>query len=171
MIISTSYHQTHLGELILGSFENELVLCDWRYRKMRKQIDQRIRDGLKADFHEGMTGLIEQCINELDEYLAGSRTEFTVPFRTVGSAFQQRVWEELCTIPYGQTETYLGLSQRLGNTLAIRAVAAANGANALSIIVPCHRIVGTKGELTGYAGGIKTKQKLLEMENPQPTLF
>ena len=83
----------------------------------------------------------------------------------VGSPFQQEVWNELLKIPFGETESYLGLSKRLNNEKAIRAVAGANGANAISIIIPCHRIIGEKGDLTGYAGGIETKKKLLQLEN------
>ncbi len=82
----------------------------------------------------------------------------------VGSEFQEKVWTHLQKIPYGETISYKELSRRMGNEMAIRAVAAANGANAISIIIPCHRIVGSKGELTGYAGGIAAKRKLLKLE-------
>jgi methylated-DNA-[protein]-cysteine S-methyltransferase len=105
-------------------------------------------------------------MRELDEYFAGTRHSFDVPLLLVGSDFQKSVWEALIQVAYGQTETYLGLSRILGNELAIRAVAAANGANAISIVVPCHRIIGSKGELIGYAGGLAAKQKLLTLENP-----
>ena len=93
----------------------------------------------------------------------------------MGSDFQKRVWQELLKIPYGSTASYLTLSQKLGNEKAIRAVASANGANAISIFIPCHRVIGSDGNLTGYAGGIHTKKKLLELEsdsaNEQLELF
>ncbi|KAB2868464.1 MAG: methylated-DNA--[protein]-cysteine S-methyltransferase, partial [Bacteroidales bacterium] len=90
---------------------------------------------------------------------------FELPLLLIGTPFQKSIWNELLKIPYGKTETYMGLSQKLNNTKAIRAVAAANGANAISIIVPCHRIIGSNGELVGYAGGVDVKQKLLRLEN------
>jgi len=102
---------------------------------------------------------------EPHEYFEGNRTEFDIPIRLVGSDFQKKVWEELIKIPYGKTESYLGLSRKLNNEKAIRAVASANGANAISILVPCHRIIGSKGELTGYAGGLNTKKELLKLES------
>ena len=86
----------------------------------------------------------------------------------MGSAFQQKIWYELKRIPYGKTKTYLELSKKINHEKAIRAVAAANGANAISILIPCHRIVGSQGELTGYAGGIEVKKKLLALENARP---
>jgi len=90
---------------------------------------------------------------------------FDIPLRLAGSEFQQKVWQALLQIPFGKTATYLGLSNKLQNPKAIRAVAAANGANAISIMVPCHRIIGSSGELIGYAGGLKAKQQLLELES------
>ena len=89
-----------------------------------------------------------------------------MPIRTIGNDFQKRVWKALQQIPCGETRSYLQLSESLGNPKAIRAVASANGANALSILIPCHRIIGSNGELTGYAGGLNAKKKLLELENP-----
>ena len=89
-----------------------------------------------------------------------------MPIRTIGNDFQKRVWKALQQIPFGETRSYLQLSESLGNPKAIRAVASPNGANALSILIPCHRIIGSNGELTGYAGGLNAKKKLLELENP-----
>ena len=152
------------GELILGSFEGRLCLCDWRYRKMRDTIDKRIRHGLEAEYNEADSPLLQQAVDELGDYFAGERKEFSLPLLYVGTPFQQSVWEALREIPYGATESYRGLAIKLKTEKAVRAVAAANGANALAIFVPCHRIIGSNGELVGYAGGIRTKQKLLELE-------
>jgi len=110
---------------------------------------------------------------QLQEYFDGERQQFDLNLNPEGTAFQKKVWEALQHIPYGKTMTYLGLSQRLGDVKAIRAVANANGKNPLWIIVPCHRVIGSDGSLTGYAGGLHRKQWLLEHESPykQQTLF
>lgn len=164
--ISIQYFNTSPGELILGSIKNELCLCDWRYRKMRHAIDIRLQKGLDAFYEEEDTPLLQDTKAQINEYLEGNRQIFDIPLKMVGSNFQQSVWNELLNIPYGKTETYLGLSRKLNNEMAIRAVASANGANAISLFIPCHRITGSKGELVGYAGGLAVKKKLLQLENP-----
>ena len=174
--IVIQHYSSPYGELVLGSFGKDLVLCDWQYRKMRSAIDQRILSSLAAEFVEGDSPVIQQAIRELNEYFKEDRTQFDVPYQLVGTPFQQQVWLELIKIPYGQTTTYSKLSKKLNNEKAIRAIAAANGANALSIIVPCHRVIGSDNQLVGYAGGLTTKRKLLELEKCplyayQPTLF
>lgn len=163
--ISIQYFKSPFGELILGDYEGSLCLCDWRYRKMRESVDKRLQEGLNATYFEEDTELLNHTKTQLAEYAAGERTEFDIPLLFVGTDFQKTVWEELVRIPFGNTESYLRLSQKLGNEKAIRAVASANGANAISILVPCHRIVGSQGELTGYAGGIPAKKKLLQLES------
>lgn len=166
--ISIKYFKSPYGELILGSFDHKLCLCDWRYRKMRAAIDERISQGIKAPFIEEGSNVLDKTREQLMEYFNRKRTIFDIPLLLIGSAFQQSIWNELCKIPYGKTETYLGLSQKINNEKAIRAVAAANGANAISILIPCHRVIGTHGELTGYAGGMEVKKKLLQLENARP---
>lgn len=152
------------GELLLGSYQDRLCLCDWAYRKMRQAIDMRITGALDASYSEGESEIIAIARQQLSEYFRRERKEFSIPILMAGSDFQKQVWEQLMQIPYGQTRTYMDLAVRLGNPKAIRAVAAANGANALSILVPCHRVIGSKGELTGYAGGLKVKRALLHLE-------
>lgn len=164
--IKIEYFKTSFGELILGSYNDKLCLADWRYRKMRSTIDKRIQVNLNSRYSEGGSEVIDETKNQLEQYFNGSRKEFDIPLVLVGSDFQKSVWNALLRIPYGSTETYLGLSKSLGNEKAIRAVAGANGANAISIIVPCHRIIGSKGEMIGYAGGVEPKKKLLALENP-----
>ena len=163
-IISIQYHNTEFGKLILGSFKNQLCLCDWKHRKMRAAIDSRIQKGLNAEYVQQDSSIIAESIKQISEYSAGQRVSFDIPLMLVGTDFQKSVWKELMKIPYGTTASYLGLSKQLGNEKAIRAVATANGANAISIIIPCHRIIGSKGEMIGYAGGTPTKRKLLELE-------
>ena len=162
--LHTDVYSSPFGELLLGSFGDQICLCDWKYRKSRESIDRRIREGLNAEFVEAGSPLMETCKEQLEEYFKGSRRTFDLPILLVGSDFQKRVWQALLEIPYGKTQSYAGLSRRLGDEKAIRAVAGANGENALSIIVPCHRILGSDGSLTGYAGGIRVKKKLLQLE-------
>lgn len=162
--ISICNYKSPFGELLLGSFKEELCFCDWKYRKMREQIDRRILSNLNASFDEGKSEVIQITIQQLDEYFSKKRKTFNLPLRLVGTEFQQKVWQALQQIPYGETNSYLELSKKLGDPKAIRAVATANGANALAVIVPCHRIIGSTGELVGYAGGLQVKKKLLDLE-------
>jgi methylated-DNA-[protein]-cysteine S-methyltransferase len=166
--VSIQYLVTPFGQMILGSFGDHLCMCDWKYRKTRTSIDRRILEGLDAGFEQEETGTIRLAIHQLNEYFSGKRTVFDLPLLPVGTPFQKRVWEELLRIPFGKTETYLGLAVRIGKEKSVRAVAAANGANAISIFIPCHRVVGRNGELTGYAGGKDVKRKLLQLETPGP---
>ena len=114
-----------------------------------------------------------EVVTQLQEYFIGKRTKFTFKLNPKGTEFQKKVWQELLQIPYGKTCSYLELSKKLGDVKAIRAVASANGKNPLWIVVPCHRVIGTDGSLTGYAGGLWRKKWLLEHENPikQESLF
>ena len=116
---------------------------------------------------------LQDCVYQLRDYFQGERENFSLKLNPKGTEFQKKVWEELQTIPYGKTMSYLYLSQQLGDVKAIRAVANANGKNPLWIIVPCHRVIGSDGSLTGYAGGLSRKQWLLEHESPykQQSLF
>jgi methylated-DNA-[protein]-cysteine S-methyltransferase len=163
-LIKIAYFKSLYGELIIGSFEGKLCLCDWRYRKMRNAVDKRIQSGLGFDYTEGNSDVIDKTRQQLSQYFNQERSEFDIPLHFVGSDFQKQVWKTLMEIPYGQTDTYLGLSKKLGNDKAIRAVSSANGANAISIIVPCHRIIGSDGKLVGYAGGLDVKRRLLKLE-------
>ena len=162
--INIQYCKTKIGELILGSFEGKLCLLDFRYRKMRKSVDERIKKGLNANFVENNTEIIERIQAELDEYFHGNRKEFDVPLQMVGTDFQKSVWEALLRVPFGTTSTYLQLAKNIKNEKAVRAVATANGANSMAIIIPCHRIIGSNGELVGYAGGLPIKKRLLKLE-------
>ncbi len=164
-IIEIQYYYTPIGDLILGSLNNKLCLCDWRFRKMRNAIDERILKGTGGVFVEKSSDVIELALAQLDDYFQGTRKVFSIPLMLIGTDFQKKVWNELMKIPFGHTETYSGLSRKLNNPNLTRAVAAANGANALAIFVPCHRIIGSNGELTGYAGGIRAKQHLLNRED------
>jgi methylated-DNA-[protein]-cysteine S-methyltransferase len=117
--------------------------------------------------------VLEDAVYQFKEYFEGSRKEFDLKLNPSGTDFQKKVWDALLEIPFGKTISYLELSKRLGDVKAIRAVASANGKNPLWIVVPCHRVIGTNGDLTGYAGGLHRKKWLLEHESPakQTTLF
>ena len=116
---------------------------------------------------------LQDCVTQLDQYFKGKRNDFDLKLNPQGTIFQKRVWEELLNIPFNKTRTYLEQSKALGDVKAIRAVASANGKNPIWIIIPCHRVIGSDGSLTGYAGGIWRKKWLLAHENPvkQKPLF
>lgn len=109
-------------------------------------------------------GALQSVINELDEYFLGKRRTFTMTLRPRGTPFQLRVWTELTNIPYGETISYLQLAERIGKASAVRAVGAANGANPIPVIIPCHRVIGSSGKLIGYGGGLDRKETLLAIE-------
>ena len=111
------------------------------------------------------SGLVALALGQIAEYLNGTRHEFDLPLDLRGTEFQRRVWSAVAGIPYGQRRTYAQVAQAIGKPLAVRAVGAANGANPLPLIVPCHRVLGSDGSLTGYGGGLDVKRKLLEMES------
>jgi methylated-DNA-[protein]-cysteine S-methyltransferase len=162
--INTQYYKTKIGELVLGSFHKKLCLLDFRYRKMRTTVDNRIKNGLKAIFVEQNDDVLEETREQLDEYLNGDRKNFDIPLLMVGTDFQKSVWNALMKVPYGATSTYVQVANDINNEKAVRAVASANGANAISIIIPCHRIIGNDGELVGYGGGLPVKKRLIKLE-------
>ena len=125
------------------------------------------------DTSETIPSYLQACVTQLEEYFNGNRTEFDLKLNPQGTEFQQKVWNELLNIPFNKTRTYLEQSKELGDPKAIRAVAAANGKNPIWIVIPCHRVLGSDGSLTGYAGGLWRKKWLLAHENPvkQQSLF
>lgn len=122
---------------------------------------------LNAGYTEMTSEIIEETRRQLDEYFRHERQAFDIPLLTAGTEFQESVWNSLMEIPYGQTITYGELATLLGKPAAVRAVANANGANAISIIIPCHRVIGSNNTLTGYGGGLEAKKFLLELEQTQ----
>lgn len=122
---------------------------------------------------DGLAAPVDDCIAQLGEYFAGDRREFSLQLDPRGTEFQRRVWDQLLRVPYGRTNSYMDLAYALGDPKTIRAVGRANGSNPIAIIIPCHRIVGSNGDLVGYAGGLHRKRWLLEFESPsgQEELF
>lgn len=152
------------GELLLGSYADKLCLCDWTAGARHARVMARVQRYLQASFTEEPSDLTRLAARELDEFFAKRRQVFDLPLLFAGTDFQQKVWRNLLKIPYGQTLSYQQTANLLGMPEAVRAIANANGANALSIIVPCHRVIGHNGSLTGYGGGLAAKQFLLELE-------
>jgi methylated-DNA-[protein]-cysteine S-methyltransferase len=163
--IDIQYYKTKYGEFILGTYNNQLCMVDYRYRKMRSRIDKRLQTQLKATYNEQDNATLQETRQQLEEYFQGKRKTFTLPLLFVGSNFQKNVWNTLLQIPYGTTLSYKTLAQKIGDEKAVRAVANANGANAIGIIVPCHRVIASDGTLGGYAGGLALKKRLLTLEN------
>lgn len=158
------YYSSPVGEILLGAYDGRLCLADWKERKDREKIDRRLQKALCAVYVEHTSELLNETIKQLDAYFSKKSQTFTLPLLTCGTDFQKEVWEGLMHIPYGQTVSYLDLAKSIGKEKAVRAVSTAIGANALSLFIPCHRIIGSNGSLTGYAGGLDAKQFLLSLE-------
>ena len=164
MQLEIQYYKTKIGELILGSYDSKLCLLDFRYRKMRLAVDKRLKKKLNVKFVVKDNKILKEARKQMDEYLFKERKIFDLPILLIGSDFQKQVWGALLKIKYGETASYLDIAKYIGNEKAVRAVAAANGANAMAFVIPCHRIIGSSGELVGYGGGISIKKRLLNLE-------
>lgn len=168
-LIITHRYSSPAGELVLGSFGERLCMCRWACELHPGRVESRLRLHLGADIREGTSEVIEKATVQLNEYFNGLRKAFDIPLRMPGTPFQQQVWDTLTLIPYGSTVGYGRLARMTGNARAVRAVSAAVGANAVSVLVPCHRVVGADGSLTGFAGGLEAKAMLLEFERDNAT--
>ena len=144
------FYQTIIGNI--GIIEEDGFIIEISFEKT------------KTNFQIEETKLIQQTHQQLEEYFAGKRTEFTIPIKMLGTPFEEKVWQALTTIPYGETRSYQDIAIQIGNPKACRAVGMANHKNPLPIIVPCHRVIGKNRKLVGYAGGIGIKEKLLSIE-------
>ena len=169
--IKIQQYSSPCGELRLGSYEGKLCLCNWMIEKHPGRIDHRLQSILKATYEYDQSGIMKEAMKQLDEYFRHERKMFDIPLLFVGTDFQKRVWKLLLKIPYGQTISYGTMAEKLGNPQAIRAVANANGANAISIFAPCHRVIGSNNSLTGYGGGLNAKKYLLQLEQKQQSFI
>lgn len=162
--------QTPLGEMLAIKLQKGLcVLAFFDGKSTEKQLKEIEKLGeIVENKHDEVLLNLEK---ELDAYFEGNLNEFSIPLDLIGTDFQIKVWNELIKIPFGKTRSYKEQSMALGNLLAIRAVANANAKNKIEIVVPCHRVIGTNGSLTGYAGGNKRKKFLLELESTQLNVF
>jgi methylated-DNA-[protein]-cysteine S-methyltransferase len=153
--IYTTYYSSPVGLLRIRSNENYIHEVHF--------LDPKT-DSERIPATAELPTILQQCVDELIAYFSGHRTLFEVPIHQPGTHFQQRVWNELLTIPYGKTISYLQLSKQLGDPKAIRAAASTNGKNNIAVIVPCHRVIGSNNDLVGYAGGLSRKRWLLTHE-------
>ena len=170
-ILYTQVFPSPAGDLLLGECEGTICLCDWLSNPSRREaLARRMQKDLHAVFLPCDTPLLREARMQLQAYFEGERQTFTLPLRLVGTAFQQEIWEVLRKIPYGKTCSYAAIAQQIGRPRAVRAVANAIGANPLSLLIPCHRVIGSSGNLTGYAGGLAAKRWLLAHEGALPLL-
>jgi len=162
--IAAQFIETPLGPVLAASVKTGICFCEFSDRRMLEHNYSQIRKRFGLPVLPATNGPLEQLRADLDSYFHGELHRFTVPLAMSGTPFQERVWHELLQIPYGETISYQVLAQRTGDVKAVRAVARANGMNRIGIIIPCHRVVGKDGELTGYGGGLWRKRLLLELE-------
>ncbi|MEL6590730.1 MAG: methylated-DNA--[protein]-cysteine S-methyltransferase [Bacteroidota bacterium] len=155
---------TPLGPMFVCSAERGICLLEFVERDILEKEFAALQKHFQAPILVGENTHTRQLKSELAEYFAGERTEFSVPLQMVGTDFQRSIWQALLEVPYGETTSYGALAEQINNPKAVRAVGAANGANRIAIVIPCHRIIGKNGKLTGYAGGLERKEWLLEME-------
>lgn len=163
-IIDLKRIETPLGPMLACSCDEGICLLEFTDRKNIERQLVQLSKTMNAEIVQGENKHFRQLEEELNEYFDGKRTKFDVPVYITGTDFQKKVWQLLTEIPTGETRTYKQQSEFLGNPKAVRAVGTANGINKIAIIIPCHRVIGSDGELVGYAGGIWRKQKLLELE-------
>jgi AraC family transcriptional regulator of adaptative response/methylated-DNA-[protein]-cysteine methyltransferase len=169
-IIHFTEFETELGAMFACATEEGICFLEFVKRPMLESELKKLSKQLGATVQHGKSKYFELLQQQLAEYFSGTRKEFTIPLILIGTDFQKEVWTELLRIPYGTTRSYKQQAIALNNLKGIRAVAGANGMNKISIIIPCHRVIGENGSLTGYGGGLWRKKKLLAIENSQTTL-
>ena len=163
-IITTTTIDTPLGPMHAGAIDRGICLLDFADREILAIQVARLQKTFNAELQHGENNHLQTLKTQLEEYFAKQRERFEVPLVLSGTEFQNKAWKELQNIPYGETRTYKQQAEKVGNAKAVRAVATANGNNRMAIIVPCHRVVASNGDLAGYAGGLWRKKYLLELE-------
>lgn len=162
--------ETPIGEMVACATNEGICLLEFADRKdLDKQL-KRVSKFLKKEIASGDHERFDKLRKQLDEYFKGERKKFELKTALIGTEFQKTVWKEIKKVRFGKTNTYLKIANKVGNPKTVRAVAGANGANKLAIIIPCHRVLGSDGELVGYAGGLSRKQWLLDHEAKQLSL-
>ena len=164
---NVTYYKTPIGIAKITGDNNGIEAITFIANDINEETQKSI------SMEEDIPECLKECVLQLKEYFKGERTNFNVLLNPQGTKFQKLVWQELCNISYGKTISYLEQSKQIGDVKAVRAVAAANGKNPISIVIPCHRVIGSDGSLTGYAGGLWRKKWLLDYESPlkQLSLF
>ncbi|PKO19161.1 MAG: cysteine methyltransferase [Chloroflexi bacterium HGW-Chloroflexi-10] len=159
------------GPLMAAASDTGICLLEFGDRRMLETQFERLKKYFQAEITPGEHPYLETLNRQLEEYFLGQRQKFNVPLDFRGTVFQEMVWKALLTIPYGKTISYKQLAEKIGKPAAVRAVANANGDNRIAILIPCHRVIGSDGTLTGYGGGLWRKQFLLELEGAIPKQF
>lgn len=170
-VIKFQILDTPLGKMLACATDKGICMLEFIDRRAFVTELKDLKRLLRATINAGTNKHLKALEKQLDEYFQKKRKKFEIPLVTPGSEFQNKVWEKLLEIPFGETRSYKQQSIALGNLVAIRAVGTANGANRISIIVPCHRVIGEDGNLTGYGGGLKRKRWLLDFESGTMSLF
>lgn len=164
-VVCIKHYTAPCGTLMIGSLGEKICLCDWEGSRHRFAIDRRLVQSLRTIYKVVDSQANVEAARQLDEYFAGERREFTLPLLFIGTEFQRKVWNTMMAVPYGTTISYAQLAERCGKPNAVRAVAKACASNAISVLAPCHRIVGTEGPAsTEYAGGRQARAFLLALE-------
>jgi AraC family transcriptional regulator of adaptative response/methylated-DNA-[protein]-cysteine methyltransferase len=166
----TARIETPIGEMIAAATDEHLLLFEFEHRTMFEKQLALVRRVTGGDLEAGESPVFSTLRAQLDEYFRADRQEFTVPLLVPGTPFQTTVWDALQRIPCGTTTSYGRLAASIGKPDAVRAVARANGDNRIAILIPCHRVIGSDGQLVGYGGGLWRKKKLLELEGRASTL-
>ena len=151
-----SYYESPIGELALVGDEDKLIILGWAGEDLPEDAT------LCADGQE--SPVLLRTKQQLDEYFAGTRREFDLPLAPAGTEFQRKVWDALCTIPWGETRSYGEIAAQVGNPKGSRAVGGANNRNPIAVVIPCHRVIGSSGKMVGYRGGLGIKEHLLKLE-------
>lgn len=171
MVLARHLIETPVGPMAAYVTDSAVAMFEFTDGGREEWSRERLLGNSKARIYEKLQPLHDLLAREIEAYFAGHLREFTVPLQPIGTPFQLKVWQLLREIPYGETRTYGELAQQLGDPNLVRAVGMANGSNRLAILIPCHRVIGADGSLTGYGGGVWRKQRLLEVEQGQAGLF
>lgn len=164
--MTVSTFNSPLGSIVLSSSLGKLVYCNWDHPSCRIKFEKVMKEIIRKDEKHDEDGeLLAQAKKELEEYFTGKRKAFDLPLEFMSATpFQKKIWNLIYEIPYGETISYKGLAERYGNIKAVRAIARACGANPLAVVVPCHRVTGSREETGGYTGGLERKIRLQEIE-------
>ena|SRR5437763_13411353 len=162
--------ETPIGDMLAAANDTHLLLFEFPHRRMIGTQLDRVKRAVGCELVPGESPIFTALRSQLNEYFRGERRQFDIPLYVPGTPFQTRVWDALQRIPSGTTTSYARLAESIGQPNAVRAVARANGDNRIAIIIPCHRVIGSNGELVGYGGGLWRKKKLLELEGQTETL-
>jgi len=163
--INLQFYKHKYTEFVIGSYNGRVCILDYRYRKQRASLDRKISAALNAKFVYKNDETIEHAISQIDDYFMGMQNNLTFNVLPIGSRFDKQVWNELSSIKSGETSTYSELASKMGPLVSPRNVAISCGLNTLAIIIPCHRVINSNGDIGNYGGGVDMKERLLRLES------